>query len=81
MNSFSFDDPCCYDRIQPYILNKIREWVEKGSPIGGFLTAVLENNLSSAIACADEYNFPAIPAIVSYLYNEVPCGCWDLLKR
>ena len=76
MNSFSFDDPRCYDLIQPHIRIAIDAWAETGCPVGHFLTAVLSNNLIDAVGQADEMNLRALPAIVAYIYNEIPSGCW-----
>lgn len=39
---------------------------------GGFLTAVLENNLSGAVCKADLDNLKNLPGIVAFLYNHCP---------
>lgn len=54
----------------------IDAWVESARPVGGFLQAVLSNDLSGAFARADHENQRAMWAIVSYLYNECPAACW-----
>lgn len=51
-------------------------WIVDGLQPGGFLTAVLENNLSQAFARADSINRAAMFQIVSFLYNEAPGPCW-----
>ena len=51
-------------------------WAESARPTGGFLRAVLENNLREAFARADYDNTLAMPAIMSYVYNELPGLCW-----
>jgi len=76
MNGFPADDPRSYDRISQYVKNALDEWGKTGHPVGGFLSAVLSNNLSEAVGRADLENLWAIPAIVAYLYNEVPGACW-----
>jgi len=43
---------------------------------GGFLCAVLENNLRRAVDQADDVNLRALPAIVGYLFNRAPARCW-----
>lgn len=43
---------------------------------GGFLTAVLTNDLFGAVGYADSTNLAALPDIVRYVYNELPSGCW-----
>lgn len=43
---------------------------------GGFLTAVLSNNLMEAFARADLTSRAAMFNIVSFIYNECPAGAW-----
>lgn len=56
------------DSLERYVKHKI-------SP-GGFLRAVLENDLTNAVARADYINIQRIPEIVRYVYNEVPGTAW-----
>lgn len=53
----------------------IRNYVENGIPMGGFLTAVFSNDLLTAVAVADEENYAALKEIVIYAYNECPSEC------
>ena len=57
-------------------LATINHYVDYGIAPGGFMTACIENDLKNAVARADDESLPAIPAIVRYLYNECPSGCW-----
>lgn len=59
----------------------IDAWVESARPVGGFLEAVLCNDLRGAFARADYDNRDAMFAIVGYLYNECPGGCWGSPER
>jgi len=43
---------------------------------GGFLIAVLSNDLFGAVGRADSQNLAALGDIVKYIYNELPSGCW-----
>lgn len=43
---------------------------------GSFLTAVLENNLTEALARADWENKLRLHEIVSYVYNNIPMSIW-----
>lgn len=54
----------------------IDRYVENGIPAGGFLRAVLANDLKEACGRADVYNQVALPCIVSYIYNECRSTCW-----
>lgn len=42
---------------------------------GGFLRAVLENDLMRAVGSADYINKNLLPEICSYVYNEMPASC------
>lgn len=45
-------------------------------PVGGFLSAVLSNDLYGAFARADDGNLAALGEIVCYCYWEIPSQCW-----
>lgn len=47
-----------------------------GVPTGGFLRAVLSNDLFLALRKADIDNQHDIFEIVHYVYNELPGNCW-----
>ena len=47
-----------------------------GQISSGFLAAVLCNDLSKAVSFADSSNLAALPAIVGYVYNELPSDSW-----
>ena len=51
-------------------------WIERGTDPGGFLTAVLCNDLSGAVGKADDRNVELIPNFVRLLYNFAPADCW-----
>lgn len=52
-----------------------------GLPTGSFLRAVLTNDLREALARADDKALAALPAIVGWLYNEAPAGCWGSAEK
>ena len=43
---------------------------------GGFLTAIIQNDLMNAVGLADDANMSNIPAFVNYFYNHAPSTCW-----
>ena len=53
----------------------IRAYVE-GRPTGGFLEAVLGNDLMQAVMRSDEYNRECLPEILSFIYENVPGDMW-----
>ena len=65
----------------PQIIDGIRRYVDERIPPGGFLTAVLENDLKEAFGRADDGNIAAMFGIVAYCYNEIPGVCWGSPER
>ena len=57
-------------------LNSLNRYVEHRIMPGGFLTAVLCNDLVGAVGRADSENLAALPEIVRHVYNELPSTCW-----
>lgn len=57
------------------IKDAIDRYANTGCPLGGFLTAVMENNLMEAFCRADEDNTRDMREIVAYVYNEIPGPC------
>ena len=62
--------------IPSHTLAALNRYVEHKLAPGGFLTAVLSNDLFGAVARADSENLVALPDIVKYIYNELPSDCW-----
>ena len=56
------------DSIDRYVKGKI--------PPGGFLSAVIANDLLAAVQRADDTNLRVIPAYVAYLHNHAPANRW-----
>jgi hypothetical protein len=56
-------------------------YIETGRPVGGFLTALLSNDLMGAFGKADLSNQHAMLNWATYLYNAVPSGCFGSPKR
>lgn len=48
---------------------------------GGFLCAVLNNDLFGAVGYADSDNLEALPLIVKFIYNELPAPCWGSKEK
>lgn len=61
--------------IPPRMRGGIRRYVEDGILPGGFLRAVLENNLTSAAILADRENKQNLYGYAIMLYS-LPRGCW-----
>jgi len=69
-------DTTLRDRVPLLVLDSLDRYVQHHIQPGGFLTAVLENNLKEALGRADSQNRYALFDIVMYIYNEIPFQCW-----
>lgn len=64
-----------YSKIPSLVMNNLLAYVQGQEAPGGFLYAVLSNNLFQAVARADKEMKPLIPLLVQYIHWEVPGGC------
>lgn len=44
-------------------------------PVGGFVTACLENDFGNAACKADHINYPALRRIAQFIHNDLPHDC------
>lgn len=56
-------------------------YVDHRIPPGGFLTAVICNDLRGAVLRADAENIVNLRAYIGWLYNEAPSSCWGSPER
>jgi hypothetical protein len=63
-------------RIPWYMRQGLLDYVNSGVLPGGFLQAMLCNDLRGACEAADENNKHALFWYVEALYNCAPAGCW-----
>jgi len=54
----------------------LHDYIYFGRPVGGFLQAVIENNLQLAVGKADNSNIRYLPAFPAYLYMCCPADAW-----
>ncbi len=65
-----------YPNIPQLTLATLKRYVEDGLPTGGFLRAVLSNNLFEAVMRADDWNSVVLKEIAQYIYWELPRESW-----
>jgi len=69
-----------YD-MPEYTKKALDLYVSDRIPTGGFLCAVLTNDLFEAVGRADIQNRYALFQICNYIYNEIPSTCWGSPER
>ena len=65
-----------FSGIPGYMHGGIIRFYEDGIPPGGFLTAVIDNDLKTALAKADDTNQQLLREYVMWFYNYAPSGTW-----
>lgn len=63
-----------YDKIPERMMTSMTEYIEKGRPMGHFLSAIFANNLSDAVKRADNENAFLIPIYTTWVHNFAPIG-------
>ena len=64
-----------YERCPESVREQLRMYIEEGRPVGGFIRAVIENDLRLAVLFADAINGSLIIGIVQWLHHEAPADC------
>jgi len=65
-----------YYKIPITTREAIDNFRDRGREPGGFVRAILENNLESTIRRADVHNYEALKEIMNYVFNEIPGESW-----
>lgn len=65
-----------YPEIPESIFGSLYRYAEDRIATGGFLKAVLSNNLQGACAQADAQNRVILHIIVMFIYSELPSESW-----
>ncbi len=64
-----------YSELPAHMQGAAQRYVENGLSPGGFLTAVLSNNLLGAASKADAVNRRWLYEWAQWLYNQAPANC------
>lgn len=62
--------------IPEHMQDGLKLYLDEGLEPGGFLYAVLSNNLADAVGRADATNQLLLPNYIRFLYNYAPSACW-----
>jgi len=61
--------------------SSLRLYAEKHVPLGGFLEAVIANDLWGAVGRADRESLAHLRQVVEYVWNELPSACCGSRER
>jgi hypothetical protein len=65
-----------HPKFPEHMKHGIELYVNKGIEPGGFMRAVLENDLVEALAKADHTNILLLLEIVQFMFWEIPASSW-----
>ena len=65
-----------YDAIPEHMMLAIKDYIDRGTPLGSFLYAVFTNDFMNACCKADDTNVKILLVYAKYVYNECPASCW-----
>lgn len=68
--------PIDYSSIPHHCRDGMRLYIEQRHPVGGFLTAILSNQVEYAKTKADDVNRHHIDAYFELLKTQAPAECW-----
>lgn len=74
-------DHAAAEGVPAHLRDGLEAYVATGRPTGGFLAAVLRNDLCDAVGRADPVSAGSLTAVVRYLRNNVPRACWGSEKN
>ncbi len=70
------DYPIHWENCPESVLGGLQRYVLKGIRTGGFLEAVLTNDLIATFSRADETNRECLGETIKFIYYELPSQCW-----
>ena len=72
------DDPFAldYEQLPEKFRESMRRYIEEGYQPGGFLSAVIENDLSKALERADPESMLMLRDLCSWIFNRAPSKSW-----
>jgi hypothetical protein len=64
--------------VPEHLIQGLYDWASSEHCVypGGFLCAVLEGDLFGAYGRADQLTLEGMQALVMFVYNQLPAGCW-----
>ena len=67
--------------VPEHTAGALSRWILDGIEPGGFLKAVLTNDLKESFGRADGENIKHMKEIIMFLYNDAPMSCWGSVER
>ena len=68
-------------KVKQSMIVALQDYIRHGTPKGGFLSAVLANNLLNAAMRADGDNFETLAHVARWCYNHVPSIAWGSREK
>jgi hypothetical protein len=69
-----------YDMIPEHCRASMKAYIERGVPLGGFLSSIVANDLVLAAQQADQHNIYRLKDYALFLHGEAPSEAWGSAK-
>lgn len=76
MNATDIEAACLRRGVPEHLVSGIVHYLVNRIEPGGFLLAVLSNDLMGAFGRADEQSRWGMPSLVTFIYNDIPSTAW-----
>lgn len=73
--------PIDFEKCPESCRHSMKLYIEARIPVGHYLTAILTNDLRGAFNRGDEASIKDMPALMKFLYNDVPAICQGSKER
>lgn len=70
-----------WELLPDHIRGSVKRYIEQGIPPGGFLSAVIRNDLAEAYDRADHINQGRLGDVVQFFHSEAPSLCWGSQEK
>lgn len=74
-------DTADWSLIPPHMHEGLHRYIDEGIEPGGFMTAVLANDLSRAALCADSANKYKLADYIIFVHNYLPIGSYGSYEK
>ncbi len=70
-----------YEQVPEHLREGLVAYVTDHRYPGGFLEAVLTNDLRKSVDRGDEKSLAGLKYVVMWLFNRAPSGCWGSQEK
>lgn len=81
MNEVGYTEAAKESGIPMHMIEELVQYILVGRPLGGFLYALLSNDLERAMRKADPINSGRLQNYLNFLDSYAPAACWGSQEK